>query len=231
MRSGFAAAVLIMLVLCGSAAASVGVGRDARAPSLRVNARGDALVSWRTPSGAARSVLVPSRGHFLPGYRFRGRDVSTPTREVPVPLASVVKRTPDGRYWALQQWRQRPGKPVELRLSRWRGQPTSAELAVTCCRLGRNQLEGSAEFQGRPVFGSSPTVPGSPAFHEEAFLQCFGCPVGRGGWGFMVGTALDRQGSFSALIREECAAGSTGRSSLGRTAARPGRRTRLPSPP
>jgi hypothetical protein len=84
-------------------------------------------VSW-SAGGVRRTVLVPPHGSLLPGGRLPGRDVSRVGRGIRIPFASVIRRTPDARYWALQSWRLVRGGAVELRFSRWRGAPTAMEL-------------------------------------------------------------------------------------------------------
>ena len=49
------------------------------------------------------------------------------THQVPgLPFARVIRRGPDGRFYALQTWRVEPGGPVELHFSRWKGAPTTS---------------------------------------------------------------------------------------------------------
>jgi len=186
------AVVAIALVWAGSANASITVAYDAQRPALRVDAAGNAEVSWSS-GGARRYLLVPPRGRVLPGARLSGRDVSRAASAPPLPFRKVLRRTPDGRLWALQAWRARAGGPVELHLARWRGQPTRVTLALT-----GDALEGSAEFQGRAVTGFSPTPEGKRLRHY-AFLECLGC--GAAGWKRMTGVATRRDGSFRVLLR------------------------------
>jgi hypothetical protein len=179
-----------------SAVASVTVAANAQRPALRVDARGYAEVSW-SAGGARRTLLIPPRGRALPGGRLRGRDVSRPTTTIRVPYQRALRRTPDGRYWALQSWKLTRAGAVELRFSRWRGAPTELELAVE--PSGSTYLvRGRATFHGRAVTGFWRTLEGTRIRHA-AVLECFACRGGRGWtWFNSVRTQLD--GTFGATV-------------------------------
>jgi hypothetical protein len=179
------------LWLVGAASASIGIAENASAPALKVDSRGDAQVSW-TEAGARKTMLVPPTGRYLPGGTVSGADVSKPAPDVKLPLAVVVRRTPDGRLWALQSWRVQPGGPVELRLSRWKGKPTEIEAQASGGRL-----TGSVTFAGKGVFGTSPTTAGTEIRHY-AFVDCSGCP-GTSGWKRLLGLRLEGPGGTFAL--------------------------------
>src|SRR3954447_15226588 len=121
--------VAAALVAPAGAVASVTVATAATRPALRVDAGGYAEVSW-SAGGVRRTLLVPPRGNVLPGACLPGRDVSRAARGIQIPFARVIRRTPDGRYWALQSWRLVRRGAVELRSSRWRG-------ALVCFCAGR----------------------------------------------------------------------------------------------
>ena len=160
------------LVIVPAAHSSVTVARNAAAPALRVDARGNAEVRW-TAGGVRRTLLIPPRGTALPGGRLRGRDVSRSTRAVVIPFRRTLRRTPDGRYWALQSWRLVRGGAVELRFSRWRGRSTRIDL--TAHAAGQRQLlHGRSTFHGRPVTGFWRTLEGTPIRHAAVF-ECFAC--------------------------------------------------------
>jgi hypothetical protein len=186
-------AMLLAAATAGPAAGSLAVAYDAQRPALRVDSRGNAEVSW-TSGGARRYLLVPPRGRVLPGARLPGRDVSRAAPGPRLPFQRVLRRTPDGRRWALQTWRARPGGPVELHLSRWRGAPTSVTLTVT-----ETVLEGSADFQGRPVTGFSPTPEGKRLRHY-AFVDCLGCG-GTRAWERLTAVQTRANGSFRLFLR------------------------------
>jgi hypothetical protein len=184
------------LTWCGGAAASITLAVNAQRPALRVDARGYAEVSF-VERGVRRTILVPPRGRVLPGGRVAGRDVSRATRAVAIPFRRVVRRTPDGRLWALQTWRPQRGGPVELRFSRWRGAPTRVEL--TARPRGRTELlEGRATFGGRAVVGFSPTPEGTP-IRLAAMLECFAC-YGNRGWTWFTGVRTRSGGRFAATV-------------------------------
>ena len=190
-----AAAAAVALVVAAAASASITVATNAGRPALRVNARGEAEASW-TAGGVRRYLLVPARGRFLPGRRLSGRDVSRPVATPSIPYRRALRRTPDGRLWALQAWRVAFAKSTELRFSRWRGAPTEISLEAT--PQGQTEvLAGTATFQGRPVTGTSPTNAGKPIL-LSAFFDCFGC--GTNGWFRFNARRTASDGSFGVTV-------------------------------
>jgi hypothetical protein len=177
------------------AAASVRVTTNAQRPALRVDARGYAEVSW-SARGVRRTLLIPPRGRALPGGRLRGPDVSRAAR-VAIPFRRVVRRTRDGRYWALQSWKLTRSGAVELRFSRWRGAPTELELAAEPSG-GTHLLRGRVTFHGRAVTGFWRTLEGTPIRHA-AVLECFACR-GRSGWTWFNSVRTQRDGAFGATV-------------------------------
>jgi hypothetical protein len=121
---------LACLALAGPAAASEPLSDlDARAPTLAVNARGEALVTYRRSGGRIRRVLVwgavdartPDSG--LQQVRFRYdyaggwgkyrravwrtfRNRCRPYDGPPLPYLVAACTAPDGSYWALQRWQR-----------------------------------------------------------------------------------------------------------------------------
>lgn len=164
---------------------------------MRVDARGYAEVSWTT-RGSRRTLLIPPRGGVLPGGRISGRDVSRPATSPSLPFRKVLRRTADGRLWALQEWQPQPGGPSELRFSRWRGKPTSVTLEA---EPDGQHLNGTATFQGRPVTGASPTPAGRRVRHY-AYVDCFAC-AGSTSWKRLLGIAPRTDGSFRLFLRPE----------------------------
>lgn len=157
-----------------------------RQPALRVNGSGAAEVSWLA-AGARRYAVVTRRGRVLLGRRMRGRDVSTRTTAVRIPLKRVLRRTPDGAFWALQSWK-RCGR-VELHFSRWRGAPTRLTAGALCCRSGREIVRGEVTFHRKPVF------------RAKVYLDCFACRLNPRGWARFAVKATRRNGSYSIRIR------------------------------
>jgi hypothetical protein len=193
------AALGVLVVVAAPAGASITAATNAQRPALRVDARGYAEVSW-TAGGARQTLLIPPSGRYLPGGTIDGPDVSKPTTVDGLPFSRLVRRTPDGRLWALQAWRVQTGGPVELRFSRWRGAPSSVEADVTLRRL-----TGSASFGGKPIYGTSPTTAGTQITHY-AVVDCLGCE-GASGWQRLLGVRLSApRGTFALLLRPAWAA-------------------------
>jgi len=178
-----------------AAIASIRVASGAARPALRIDARGNAEVSWLA-QGVRERLLVPPTGLVLPGGRLSGDDVSRPARRDLVPMARVVRRTPDGYFWALQEWARAPDELPDLRLARWKGAPTKLTLTVS-----GDRLVGKATFAGRPVSGFTKS-PAGKRIRINVYLDCAGCP-GANGWKRMLGVAPRADGSFRASIRPE----------------------------
>ena len=180
--------LLVAGVLAGMARGSIWIANGAAHPVLRVDAHGDAQVTW-----AQGSVIVPPRGQLHHGGSLSGPDVSKPASAAGIPFAVSVRRTPDGRLWALQAWQVTPGGPIELHLARWRGVPTKLTLASD-----GTHLSGTLTFHDAPVTGTTYTLEGKhPRIY--VYLDCFACG-GKAGWTRMVGVAPKPDGSFSVLL-------------------------------
>ena len=188
--AGFlASTVLAVLASASTALASITVATNAQRPALRVDAQGNAEVSW-TAAGVRRYLLVPPTGRVYPGRRLSARDVSVSTASVVLPFRRVLRRTPDGRFWALQTWRLQPGGPVELRFSRWRGAIPRVTLETRPQYAGE-VLSGDASFAGRPVPLYSPTPEGK-RIRSYVYLDRW---TGRG-WSRMTGVVTRADGTF-----------------------------------
>jgi hypothetical protein len=193
-RRGFALLGLVLpFATAASASASTTLGTNAQRPALRVDASGNAEVSW-TAGGVRRYVFVPPTGRVYPGRRLTAADVSRANNAVALPFRRVLRRTPDGRLWALQTWRTQPGGPVELRFSRWRGAPP--KITVTSeSRFDGERITGRATFAGRPVPLFSPTPEGK-RIRSYAYVD-------RGttsGWSRIAGVATRADGTFRLFI-------------------------------
>ena len=96
----WAASLLIGLTGAPVASGSYVLATNAASPALRVNAAGDAEMSWS--SGGSRATFVVGKSGS--GYHgaIAGGDVSKRVSSA-IPMAVVVRRTPDGTLWALQQ--------------------------------------------------------------------------------------------------------------------------------
>jgi len=183
-------ALAAALAVAGAAHASVWVGENATTPTLRVDSKGTAEVKFAS-GGRPDTVIVPVRGQLYHGGSLSGPDVSRRVRTPKIPFAIVVKRTPDGRLWALQRMQLEPGAPFDLHLARWRGEPTAIELEVN-----GERLEGRATFAGRGVSGTSYTLEGKrPRIY--VYLDYYA----GGRWRRMLGVAPKSDGRFSAFLR------------------------------
>jgi len=184
---------VLTLVCAATASGSITLAYDAQRPALRIDERGNAEVSW-TAAGVRRYLLVPPAGRVYPGRRLSGPDVSRSSNVAAIPFRRVLRQTPDGRSWALQAWRVRPGGPVELRFSRWRGRPPEVTLAGAP-RSGGELLTGRATFAGRPVPLFSPTPEGK-RLRSYVYLDRL---VGSG-WRRIGGVGTRADGSFRRLV-------------------------------
>ena len=183
--------LLAALTLAPAGAASYGLTLGATAAALRVDAKGDAEVSW-TQAGARHTFVVPTSGVGYHGA-LPGPDVFK-RAHIAVPMAVATGKTPDGTSWALQQLTV-SGRPTSLDLSRWRGAPTELTLTTDGTRL-----KGSATFDDHPVTGSSPTLEGR-AVRTYVYVECRGCPSDPSGWMLMLGVLPKADGSFSVYLR------------------------------
>ena len=184
---------VLPLALAASASASITLGTNAQRPALRVDAAGNAEVSW-TASGVRRYVFVPPTGRVYPGRRLAAADVSRSSNAVGLPFQRALRSTADGRLWGLQTWRVQPGGPVELRFSRWRGPPPNVTVASEP-RFDGELVTGLATFAGRPVPLFSPTPEGkrirSYAYVDRATTS---------GWSRIAGVATRANGSFRLFV-------------------------------
>lgn len=190
------------LVAAGAAQGTVWVGANAAKPTLRVDARGTAQVTFMS-GGRADTVIVPSHGQLSHGGSI-GTDASRKVAGPKVPSSIVVKRTPDGRLWALQTMQVSPGGPLDLHLARWSGEPTRLELSVA-----DGALVGRATFHGKGVSGNSYTLEGKhPKIY--VYLDYFSA----GAWHRMLGVAPKPDGSFTVSLRPAWQAASRYRASM-----------------
>ncbi len=185
-----------LLGLAESGRASISIAANVVRPALRIDALGNAEVSWSS-GGLRRTLLVPAVGLYLPGGRLSTADVSRPATVTGLPFARVIRRGPNGTLYALQTWRVEPAGPVELHFSRWKGTRTTVTLAAEPAS-GSERLVGRAQFQGKPVAGYSRTNSGI-RYRIFAFLDCFGCP--QGAWRRLGGVAPRADGTFRLLVK------------------------------
>jgi hypothetical protein len=124
--------------------ASYLLARDAEVLSLKVNAKGIALITFRRANGGVGHVLAwgavnarhPNRSvpqvkfkvdysggwkSFGAGYWKRFRDVSLPYDGPALPWLVTARKAPDGSYWGLQRWQRmlwNYGVPSRTRMRR-----------------------------------------------------------------------------------------------------------------
>jgi hypothetical protein len=202
------AALLAALGAVGAASASEIIDRNAQNVRLAVDARGQALVSYRA-RGSAHHVRVwgaidarhPTTSR--PQVRFRkdysGRSWTSfrnACRAYDGPkLAFQVAAcaAPDGSYWALQAWRRtlpnfdaRPRAGLgtwELHLSHWSGVMATLEAWTDWAYGGRyHHLFGRLTYAGRPVHGFTATRVGSPtdSYGRNIYVDTLNSRYGNG---------------------------------------------------
>ena len=192
-------ATLAAVLLAPSlASGSVLIAEDARKPSFKVAANGDAEVSWKDKSGKRQTLLVPMKGRVLPGAKIEGKNVAKKSSKWKLPFKPILRKGPKGFFYALQTWRPRPGNAPELRLSRWKGAPTQLRIEAALNK-DKESVSGSVVFRNKPVFGKSPT-PAGQKLQLFVLIDCFDCPKANGsGWGRIAGRALKAKDGKYAL--------------------------------
>jgi hypothetical protein len=189
------AGTLVLLAACAldqPARASVGVASDAGSPRLKVDAKGNAEISY-TSEGERKTVLVPIKGAVLPGGRIATADVSKAAKKPALPNMKVLRRGPGGWIYALQTWPARGG-PVELRFSRWKGAPTKLTFTARNVRRGIS-LQGRVTVAGKPIPIRS-RVPGGMFQREYVYLD----QRIAGQWKILGGVAVKRNGSYQRVV-------------------------------
>jgi hypothetical protein len=185
-------AALVLLVVAPNAVASVGVGSNAASPRLRVDAKGNAEISY-VQGGSRMTVLVPKTGAVVYGSKLSGRDVSRAASKPALQFMKVLRKAPGGWFYALQTWPTRSG-PAELRFSRWRGAPTKLTLAATQEHFGI-ALQGKVTYDGKPIPIRS-RAPGGVAVREYVYIEQ---RVG-GQWQIVGGIAVKSNGTYRRML-------------------------------
>jgi hypothetical protein len=93
--------LVCLAALAGAAHASAAttITRDAQRPALRVDAQGNAEVSW-TAGGVRRTVFVPPTGKVYPGRKLTAPDVSCGARRTVASGRSRPGGRPPARRWS-----------------------------------------------------------------------------------------------------------------------------------
>ncbi len=202
LRAGVAAALLLTVPTAAEASGLNVLGRNVLKPTLKVNAKGIALVEY-TERGTRKHVLAWGAVNTGPGNtRFR-HDYSggwksqknknywrtfrnaCSTYDGP-PLTGVVPgsacKAPDGSYWVLQQWtRLVPNYggttgARELRLSHWTGEIAKLEIHTDWGWGGRfHHAFGRYTYRGAPVHGFRTNARGNPLddFGRNVYIDSF----------------------------------------------------------
>lgn len=185
------ASLVVALPFAGGANASQLVDRNAQGIRLAVNARGEALLTYRA-HGRMKHVLAwgavnarhPTSGRpqvrFRIDYSGRGRywlSFTGQCRRYDGPRLAFLVRAcaaPDGSYWALQVWQtplpdlgMAPWLPIqrawELHLSHWSGPLAQLEAWTDWVYGARyHHLFGRLTYDGQPVHGFTATRVGNP---------------------------------------------------------------------
>lgn len=184
-----------LFALAQGAGASIMIGANASGVALRVGEGGGAEVSW-TQGGGRRVVVVRPDGSVHWGERLPGGDASQPA-SIDLPLDAIVRQGPDGALYAVQSWRRLKTGPIELRFSRWRGEPTRLTLDANCCKWRSERIAGYASFQGKAIFGYSSTPQGVPL--DDLGRNVYLDSLRGGGWQRMMGILTHRPTGFYRL--------------------------------
>ncbi len=202
--------VTTLVCLCATAlapASSPGsqlIGRDATNVRLQVDAKGHALVSFRS-GGAARTVVAwgavdardPSRAQPQVAFSLTvggtiGANLCGAYRGPPLAWKVAACTAPDGTHWAVQAWQRtlpNYGAPAtgetgawELHLSHWSGLPSVLEISTDWSYRRFHHLYGRLTYRGTPVFGFRSTRYGVPldAYGRNIYVDTFGSGYGAG---------------------------------------------------
>ena len=172
----------LALVLPAAAGAAEIVDRNVAAPSLQVNTRNVALVSYSV-HGVQRHVLywgaVDWADTFMRdysgGWKSKMADYKRFSNSCkaytgdPLPFMIAACDAPDGSHWAIQQWQRLwsdyggDRAANELYISHWRGKIGDLAIQTDYSYHGKHQhLWGTFTFHGKPVFGLRQTRQGVP---------------------------------------------------------------------
>lgn len=209
-RLSVALAVLAALAVPAGAGASQLIDRDATGISLQVNAKGEALLSYRA-HGKARHVLawgavnalaptkardqVAFRLDYAGGWGKYRQDVSKGFANVckaydgpPLAWKVTACTAPDGSYWALQSWRRLAANyggataPAELYLSHWSGELPVLTITTDWAYKKYDHLFGTLVYGDTPVYGFASTRAGVPldTFGRNLYVDTFDSGYGEG---------------------------------------------------
>jgi hypothetical protein len=199
---GVSLAVLTLLLTGTAATPAFGsaiIGRDVSRPTVTIDSRGRAHVTYRV--GGVTKTLVASGAinarapstnrpqvRFKLQYGVKGRGVCLPYDGPPLAWLIKACKAPDGSYWALQSWvrlkRSYGGTSGsrELHLSHWRGPLASLVIYQNWAERKYRHLFGRLTYQGRGVYGFKATPPGAPldGYGRNIYLDTFDSAYGKG---------------------------------------------------
>jgi hypothetical protein len=203
-------ALAAALLLPATAAASQVIARNATRISLKVDAKGRALVTYRA-GGTTHRVLAwgavdarkPSRTR--PQVKFRVDNsggwktthtqlwkhfpnVCRPYDGPKLDWLVTACTAPDGSYWALQTWQKALANyggttgPWELHLSHWRGPLPVLEVTLDWSYRRFDHLFGRLSYRGTPVYGFRATKGGNPldTYGRNVYVDTFDSAYGPG---------------------------------------------------
>ena len=202
--TGMAVCVSTVLLLPTAADASELIGYDATGVRLQADARGRALVTFRS-EGQVKTVVAwgavnaraPSRSTAQVAFRLQlgggiGPNTCRPYRGPPLPWLVAACTAADGTHWAVQSWqRMLPNYGVapttdraapELRLSHWSGPLPVLEIWTDWSYRRFHHLYGRLTYGGKGVFGFRSTRFGAPldAYGRNVFVDTLHSAYGRG---------------------------------------------------
>ena len=160
------------------------IARDATDVQLAVDAKGRALVSYRSGGQLQRvlawgavNALAPTEGKAQVDFTLESGaapidNVCRPYSGPDLAWLVTACTAPDGTHWALQQWqRALPNygldpsakqAAAELRLSHWSGPLAQLEIKSDWSYKKYDHLYGRLTYRGKPVYGFATTSQGAP---------------------------------------------------------------------
>lgn len=203
-------ALLAVLALPATAGAAQLIDRDVTNVKLQVNAKGQALLTYRK-GGKLRRVLAWGAENAIPPTKKRDQvefklDYSggwgTYKKKIWIGFGNVCKAysgpplawdvtactMPDGSNWAVQAWeRLWPNyggtkAPRELYLSHWSGPLPDLQIQVDWAYRKFDHLFGTFTYRDQPVYGFKATRGGNPldTFGRNLYLDTFDSAYGPG---------------------------------------------------
>lgn len=195
-------AVVALLVVAafaaGPAFGSAIIGRNVSRPTLTIDSRGRAHVSYHlrgrtTKLLASGAINARTPRRSVPQVRFHlrygvgGKGVCLPY-DGPR-LAWLVKacKAPDGTYWALQAWKRLVPNhggtrgAVELHLSHWSGAPAQLVIYQNWAVGHARHIFGRLTYDGQGVYGFSATPHGNPldSYGRNVYVDTFDSAYGK----------------------------------------------------